>query len=82
MPLEDIWDLINLGWFDPINQMILLTVIPLSGAHCIIKISFMTNKLLTCVRLNMINIMINQFHNCLKIHNLYRRYIRLLVSFG
>jgi hypothetical protein len=31
--MRDIWYLFNLGQFDPINQMIPLTVIPLSGAH-------------------------------------------------
>ena len=29
MLLREIWDLFNLGQFDPINPMI-----PLSGAHC------------------------------------------------
>ncbi len=33
LPMRDIWCLLNLGQFDPINRMILLTVIPLSGAH-------------------------------------------------
>ncbi len=33
MLLRDNWDLINLGQFDPINQIIPLTMIPLSGAH-------------------------------------------------
>ena len=37
MLLRGIRDLINLGHFDPIIQMIPLTVIPLSGAHCIFK---------------------------------------------
>jgi hypothetical protein len=32
MLLRDIWYLINLGQFDPINRMISLTVIPLNGA--------------------------------------------------
>jgi len=31
------WDLINLSQLDPINQMIPLTVIPLSGPHCNMK---------------------------------------------
>jgi hypothetical protein len=30
-----IWDLLNLGQFDHINQMITLSVITLSGLHCI-----------------------------------------------
>ncbi len=34
MLLIDILDLFNLGQFDPTNQMIPLTVIPLSGTHC------------------------------------------------
>ncbi len=33
MLLRDNWDLINLGHFDPINQIIPLTMIPLSVAH-------------------------------------------------
>jgi hypothetical protein len=33
--LNGIRDLINLSHFDPIIRMIPLTVIPLSGAHCI-----------------------------------------------
>jgi hypothetical protein len=33
MLFSDIWNLFNLGQFDLINQMITLTVIPLSGAH-------------------------------------------------
>ena len=37
MPLRDIWNLINLGHFDPINWMIPLTVIPLSSTHCSTK---------------------------------------------
>jgi hypothetical protein len=38
MLLRDIWGLLNLGQFDPINQMIQLTVTPLSRAHCIFKL--------------------------------------------
>ena len=34
MLLRDIRDFINLGHFDPIIQMIPLTMIPLSSAHC------------------------------------------------
>ncbi len=30
-----IWDLLNLGQFDHINRMITLSVITLSGLHCI-----------------------------------------------
>ena len=36
--LRDISDFLNLGQFDPINRMILLTVIPLSGACCMLVI--------------------------------------------
>jgi hypothetical protein len=32
------WDLLNLGQFDPINHMILLKVIPLRGARCMLVI--------------------------------------------
>jgi hypothetical protein len=35
MLLRDVWNLLSLGQFDPMNQMLSLTVIPLSGAHCI-----------------------------------------------
>jgi hypothetical protein len=42
MLLRSIRDLINLGHFDPIIQMIPLTVIPLRGAHC----STLQNKIL------------------------------------
>ncbi len=38
MLLRDILGLLNLGQFDPINQMIQLTVTPLSRAHCIFKL--------------------------------------------
>ncbi len=38
MLLRDIWGLLNLGQFDPINQMIQLTVTPLSRALCIFKL--------------------------------------------
>ncbi len=34
MLLRGIWDLINLSHIDPIIQMIPLTMIPLSSAHC------------------------------------------------
>ena len=34
MLLRDIWDLFNLSQFDPINQMIPLTLISLSRARC------------------------------------------------
>ena len=33
MLLKDNWDLLNLSQFDPINQKIPLTMIPLSRAH-------------------------------------------------
>jgi hypothetical protein len=35
MLLRDIWDLFSMVQFDPINQMILLTMIPLSSTHCV-----------------------------------------------
>ncbi len=39
MLLRDIWDLLILGQFDPIYQIILLSVIPLSGATVAVKIA-------------------------------------------
>jgi hypothetical protein len=44
MLLRGISDLINLGHFDPITQMIPLTVIPLSSAHCISQESEKVNN--------------------------------------
>jgi hypothetical protein len=37
---SDIWDMFSLGHFDPIKQMIPLTVIPLSGAHFTYKSNY------------------------------------------
>jgi hypothetical protein len=51
MLLRDIWGLFDLGQFDPINQMILLTMIPLSGIHCSIAsihMSLLFNYCNTC----------------------------------
>jgi hypothetical protein len=43
---------VNLVKFDPINRMIPLTVIPLSGAHCIIKIfSYCYHSVSSCDQL-------------------------------
>jgi hypothetical protein len=36
MLLRDIENLLNLAQFDPINRMISLTKIPLSGVYCIV----------------------------------------------
>ncbi len=38
MLLRDIWDLLNLGQSDPINQMITISVITSSDFHCIFVI--------------------------------------------
>jgi hypothetical protein len=46
MLLRDILDLFNLALFNPINQMILLTVIPQSGAHC-------SNPMITLTKYNL-----------------------------
>jgi len=42
--LRDIWDLFNLGKIDPVNKMLPLTVIPLTGTHCISKNIFLMKK--------------------------------------
>ncbi len=39
-----IWDLVNLGPFDYINQLIPLSVITLSGAHCIYNATGFYNR--------------------------------------
>jgi hypothetical protein len=42
--LRDIWDFFNLGQFDPISQMIPLTVIPLIGNHCTVILLLLASE--------------------------------------
>ncbi len=45
MLLRDIWDLINLGQFDPINPKIPLIMIPLSNATPSVALNLRINGL-------------------------------------